>query len=80
MKKRGFQAEAGQYVFLQVPEIRFFEWHPFTLTSVGCQHLFMLCTLKLKVTMLQSPEEDFFSVHIRSLGDWTGRIQFPLIN
>jgi NADPH oxidase len=54
MKKKGFHAEAGQYVFLQVPEIRFFEWHPFTLTS--------------------SPEEDFFSVHIRSLGDWTEKV------
>ncbi|XP_062511331.1 uncharacterized protein LOC134187231 [Corticium candelabrum] len=54
LKRKGFHSEAGQYVFIQVPEIRLFEWHPFTLTS--------------------SPEEDYFSVHIRSLGDWTEKV------
>ncbi|XP_003215824.1 NADPH oxidase 3 [Anolis carolinensis] len=51
MKKRGFQMEAGQYIFLQCPAISQLEWHPFTLTS--------------------APEDDFFSVHIRSVGNWT---------
>eukprot|EP00118_Oscarella_pearsei_P014512 m.124702 g.124702 ORF g.124702 m.124702 type:complete len:614 (+) comp37853_c0_seq2:60-1901(+) len=54
LKKRGFHAEAGQYVFVNAPEVRFFEWHPFTLTS--------------------SPEEDYFSVHIRLMGDWTEKM------
>eukprot|EP01134_Creolimax_fragrantissima_P008136 CFRG8136T1 len=51
MLKKGFKATAGQYIFLQVPTLSSFEWHPFTLTS--------------------SPEESFFSVHIRVAGDWT---------
>ncbi|KNC81337.1 hypothetical protein SARC_06335 [Sphaeroforma arctica JP610] len=51
MLKKGFKATAGQYIFIQVPTLSSFEWHPFTLTS--------------------SPEESFFSVHIRVAGDWT---------
>lgn len=43
--------KAGQYVFLNVPQISFFEWHPFTLTS--------------------APEDDYLSVHVRSVGGWT---------
>lgn len=54
MKSKGFFAEAGQYVFINVPSVAFFEWHPFTLTS--------------------APEEDYFSVHIRIVGDWTEEV------
>ncbi|KAG0054002.1 hypothetical protein BGZ83_012172 [Gryganskiella cystojenkinii] len=46
-----FKAKAGQYVFLNCPDISAFEWHPFTITS--------------------APEEDYVSVHIRIVGDWT---------
>ena len=35
MRSRGFYAEAGQYVFINVPSVAYFEWHPFTLTSVS---------------------------------------------
>lgn len=44
----------GQYVFINIPEVSSFEWHPFTLTSC--------------------PEEDYISVHIRVVGDWTGQL------
>eukprot|EP00794_Sanderia_malayensis_P000504 gene504-1151_t len=54
MKKSGFHAEPGQYIFLHCPCISQLEWHPFTLTSC--------------------PEEDFFSLHIRIVGDWTGEL------
>ncbi|KAF9922652.1 hypothetical protein FBU30_007239 [Linnemannia zychae] len=46
-----FRAKAGQYVFLNCPDISAWEWHPFTITS--------------------APEEDYVSVHIRVVGDWT---------
>ncbi|KAG0244921.1 hypothetical protein BGW41_005520 [Actinomortierella wolfii] len=51
MQKDGFKCKAGQYVFLNCPDISAFEWHPFTITS--------------------APEEDYVSVHIRIVGDWT---------
>ena len=38
MRSKGFYAEAGQYVFINVPSAAFFEWHPFTLTSVSTLH------------------------------------------
>ncbi|KAF9257679.1 NADPH oxidase isoform 2 [Marasmius fiardii PR-910] len=51
IKKDKTKARAGQYIFLNCPEISYFQWHPFTLTSV--------------------PEEDYISVHIRVVGDFT---------
>ena len=35
MRSKGFFADAGQYVFVNVPSVALFEWHPFTLTSVS---------------------------------------------
>ncbi|KAJ7621000.1 FAD-binding domain-containing protein [Roridomyces roridus] len=51
IKKDKTKARAGQYIFLNCPEISYFQWHPFTLTS--------------------APEEDYLSVHIRVVGDFT---------
>ena len=51
IKKEKITTRAGQYVFLSCPEVSYFQWHPFTLTS--------------------APEEDYLSVHIRVVGDFT---------
>ncbi|KAJ7729798.1 NADPH oxidase [Mycena metata] len=51
IKKEKTSARAGQYIFINCPEISYFQWHPFTLTS--------------------APEEDYISVHIRVVGDFT---------
>ncbi|KAF8648949.1 hypothetical protein AX16_006129 [Volvariella volvacea WC 439] len=51
IKKEKTTARAGQYIFLCCPEVSYFQWHPFTLTS--------------------APEEDYLSVHIRVVGDFT---------
>jgi NADPH oxidase len=51
IKKEGVRAKAGQYIFLNCPEVSLYQWHPFTLTS--------------------APEEDYLSVHIRVVGDFT---------
>ncbi|KAI0943022.1 hypothetical protein AcW1_002763 [Taiwanofungus camphoratus] len=51
IKKEKTTTRAGQYIFICVPEISYFQWHPFTLTS--------------------APEEDYISVHIRVVGDFT---------
>ncbi|KAH0581050.1 hypothetical protein H2248_012188 [Termitomyces sp. 'cryptogamus'] len=51
IKKERTTTRAGQYIFLSCPEVSYFQWHPFTLTS--------------------APEEDYISVHIRVVGDFT---------
>ncbi|KAG6824195.1 hypothetical protein H0H93_002452, partial [Arthromyces matolae] len=51
IKKEKTKTRAGQYIFLSCPEVSYFQWHPFTLTS--------------------APEEDYISVHIRVVGDFT---------
>jgi len=51
IKKEKTTTRAGQYIFLSCPEVSYFQWHPFTLTS--------------------APEEDYISVHIRIVGDFT---------
>jgi NADPH oxidase 2 len=33
IKKEKTTIRAGQYIFLSCPEISYFQWHPFTLTS-----------------------------------------------
>ncbi|KAI0074348.1 NADPH oxidase [Panus rudis PR-1116 ss-1] len=54
IKKEKTTTRAGQYIFICCPEISYFQWHPFTLTS--------------------APEEDYISVHIRVVGDFTGAL------
>lgn len=54
IKKEKTTTRAGQYIFINVPEVSYFQWHPFTLTS--------------------APEEDYISVHIRVVGDFTGAL------
>ncbi|CAG8551451.1 2378_t:CDS:2, partial [Dentiscutata heterogama] len=49
--KKNITTQAGQYVFLCCPEVSYWQWHPFTLTS--------------------APEEDYISIHIRVVGDFT---------
>jgi NADPH oxidase 2 len=51
IKKDKTTVRAGQYIFINCPDISYFQWHPFTLTS--------------------APEEDYISVHIRVVGDFT---------
>ena len=51
IKKEKTTSRAGQYIFICCPEVSYFQWHPFTLTS--------------------APEEDYISVHIRVVGDFT---------
>ncbi|KAF9363128.1 hypothetical protein BGX34_004819 [Mortierella sp. NVP85] len=51
IQKPSFSYKPGQYMFINVPDVSEYQWHPFTITS--------------------SPFEDYVSVHIRQVGDWT---------
>ena len=58
IKKEKTKTRAGQYIFLSCPEVSYWQWHPFTLTS--------------------APEEDYISVHIRIVGDFTSEFSKAL--
>jgi predicted ferric reductase len=57
-------ARPGQYVFINVPEISIFEWHPFTLSHIPCPD--------------ENRENggNYLSLHIKSMGPntWTDRL------
>ncbi|ESO02032.1 hypothetical protein HELRODRAFT_66368, partial [Helobdella robusta] len=53
MTKKNFKSRPGQYVTIMCPQISYFQWHPFTLTS--------------------APNDDYFSVHVQAVGDWTNK-------
>ena len=54
IKKENCRTKAGQYIFLNCPEVSLWQYHPFTLTS--------------------APEEDYISVHVRIVGDFTKKL------
>jgi NADPH oxidase 2 len=54
IKKDHVTVRAGDYIFLNCPDVSYWQWHPFTLTS--------------------APEEDYISVHIRIVGNFTGAL------
>jgi NADPH oxidase 2 len=73
IKKEKTTAQAGQYIFICCPEISYFQWHPFTLTR--CVFSSSTYTLypphRLLAQYFSAPEEDYISVHIRVVGDFT---------
>jgi NADPH oxidase len=50
-KKPSMTYKSGQWLFLQVPAVSAYQWHPFTITSC--------------------PSDNYISVHIRQVGDFT---------
>lgn len=54
-RPKDFDFKPGEYVYLNIPSIARYEWHPFTISSAPEQ-------------------EDVFTVHVRSVGEWTRRI------
>ncbi|KAI9370860.1 FAD-binding domain-containing protein [Aspergillus egyptiacus] len=50
-RKPSFKYKAGQWLFIQVPEVSNTQWHPFTITSC--------------------PFDDYISIHVRQVGDFT---------
>lgn len=50
-RKPSFKYKAGQWLFIQVPDVSNTQWHPFTITSC--------------------PFDEYVSIHVRQVGDFT---------
>eukprot|EP00794_Sanderia_malayensis_P000435 gene435-1076_t len=62
--QNNFKAIPGQYVQMQCPEIAHLEWHPFTITKCPSKNV----------------PDDYFSLHIKVLGQWTERLSSRLLS
>lgn len=62
LHRKNFRFQPGQYVYLNVPAVSFFEWHPFSITSAPSE---------------STPRDSIVTVAIRNMGPktWTGKLQ-----
>jgi NADPH oxidase 2 len=73
IKKEKTTTKAGQYIFLSCPEVSYFQWHPFTLTRYARLCTFLSASID-PIFHVSAPEEDYLSVHIRIVGDFTSAL------
>lgn len=45
-KTKNFDYNTGQYIYLAIPELSIFEWHPFTLSSCPLEDKVTICIRK----------------------------------
>lgn len=66
----------GDYVFVQIPAIAKYEWHPFTLSSAAEQEgNSILHSTKNCIYLLHFfRTSDYMWLHIRGVGEWTNRL------
>ena len=75
-KPKDLEFNAGEYVYLNIPSVAKYEWHPFTISSApeeegkeenNVQEIEQ--RLKMRCFVL-----DVFMVHIRAVGGWTEKV------
>lgn len=66
--KPSFKYTAGQWLFIQVPEISRWQWHPVRVLP-RCHYLGLI--LRFQFTITSAPEDPYVSIHIRQVGDFT---------
>ena len=71
-KPAKFHYSPGDWVFIKIPKIAAFEWHPFTISSAP--EVIKNITFALCIVQAFSQVQDTFSVHIRGVGQWTNKL------
>ena len=71
-KPAKFHYSPGDWVFIKIPKIAAFEWHPFTISSAP--EVMKNITFALCIVQAFSQVQDTFSVHIRGVGQWTNKL------
>lgn len=85
LKPRGFKYRSGQYIFLQCPSISPFEWSVFQTLNLFKREKKKYNNnnnITLKINLLRhpfsitsAPGDEYLSVHIRTVGDWTRELK-----
>lgn len=68
--KPSFKYTAGQWVFMQIPELSHFQWHP-VRTDLHLIFVEMASDKMPQFTITSAPEDPYVSIHIRQVGDFT---------
>ena len=68
--KPSFKYTSGQWLFVQVPEVSKFQWHPVRIIYEFVSTCNNSCSSS-QFTITSAPEDPYVSVHIRQVGDWT---------
>jgi NADPH oxidase len=63
-KKPSMKYKAGQWLFLNVPEVSGWQWHPVRRRLPHSES-------DKQFTISSAPEDPFISIHIRQVGDFT---------
>ena len=77
-----FEFKAGDYVYVNIPHVAKFEWHPFTISSApedeGTNHKpivhLYIPTRNYKWMTFWFHSKDYMTLHVRVAGGWTGRL------
>jgi NADPH oxidase len=68
--KPSFKYTAGQWLFIQIPELSHFQWHP-VRTDLLLTFVEMAFDKMPQFTITSAPEDPYVSIHIRQVGDFT---------
>jgi len=70
--KPSFKYVAGQWLFIQIPELSKFQWHPVSVVTLLARVKISKVHLSWhQFTITSAPEDPYVSIHIRQVGDWT---------
>lgn len=89
-KPQGFSYQSGQYMLLNCAAVSPFEWYAFDMNKnalheiVPSQYLHITlieetCSIhcftnRHPFSITSAPDDDYLSVHIKIVGDWTGSL------
>lgn len=69
--KPSLKYTAGQWLYVQIPDISKYQWHPVSTIIVPLYLYPFSISIDTKFTITSAPEDPYISIHIRQAGDWT---------
>lgn len=69
-----FDYHPGDYVFVNIPAIAKYEWHPFTISSAPEQEGLTLIKIHKYLMLIDRFLKGYMWLHVRGVGEWTNRL------